>query len=127
MEPRVYRPQFPARVLVAATLIGIFLIAFLILAVWNAGRPIQNALMSGTVVTKEFVPAQEVEQQITLGRDGAISTRKSEGEFILTVEVPQPDGTKKTFHVWLPNRQSYDRIKVGDSFDVGPYLVPSSK
>jgi hypothetical protein len=39
------------------------------------------------------------------------------------VEVPQSDGTKKTYTVELMKKDQYDAIKVGDSFDVGPYLV----
>ncbi len=79
--------------------------------------------MTGTVTHKEFVPAAEGEKQIRLGRDGSIATTRPEGEFLLTVEVPQPDGSRRPFTVWLPNRKSFDAISIGDSFDVGPYLA----
>jgi hypothetical protein len=39
------------------------------------------------------------------------------------VEVLQKDGTQKPYTVWLNDKKRYDAIKVGDNFDVGPYLV----
>ena len=52
-----------------------------------------------------------------------VSARTSEGQYLLSVEVPQKDGSKKTFNVWLNDKLRYDAVKVGDSFDVGPYLI----
>lgn len=77
--------------------------------------------MSGVVVAKEFTP--QPEKQITLDRKGEVTARDKEGEFLLKVEVPQRDGSKKTYDVWIMTKEEYDRIKVGDPFDVGPYLV----
>jgi hypothetical protein len=42
---------------------------------------------------------------------------------VITVEVLQKDGTQKSYTVWLNDKMRYDSIKVGDNFDVGPYLV----
>jgi hypothetical protein len=120
MDSRVVKPQTPLRVIVTAVLIALLVFVFIILAVWQSGRGITEARMRGTVASKEFTPASE--RQITLGRSGELSTRDKEGDFILKVEVPQGDGTTKTFTVWL-NKAQYEAVKVGDSFDVGPYVV----
>ena len=127
MDPknRVVKPKVPARVIVSAVLIALFVGGFVIIAVWQSGRGIVEARMSGIVVAKEFQPLAEPERQITLNRDGAMSATNASGQFILTVEVPQGDGKKKTFTVWLNDKQHYDSTKIGDSFDVGPYVVPS--
>ena len=34
--------------------------------------------------------------------------------------------TMKNYHVWV-DRKRYDALEVGDSFDVGPYLVRNKK
>ncbi|GAB4181717.1 MAG: hypothetical protein Fur0032_22850 [Terrimicrobiaceae bacterium] len=120
-ESRIYRPQLPVRLIVGAVLIGVLIMGFIVFAVVYTGRPIQKALMAGTVVGKEFIPSQR-EEQITIGAGGTVSARTVEGEFILTVEVPGEDGSKEQFKVWMPNRESYDAVKVGDPFNVGPYL-----
>ena len=77
--------------------------------------------MTGRVVAKEFIPAPE--QQVTIGRQGGLSATESSGEYILTVEVTTDDKrTKKPYDVWVDKRR-YEAVKIGDSFDVGPYLV----
>ncbi|MFZ4683120.1 MAG: hypothetical protein ACOYMS_11500 [Terrimicrobiaceae bacterium] len=124
MDPRVVKPQLPARVIVTAAFIGLFVLGFIIFAVWYSGVGISNARMSGIVVGKEFVP--QAEQQITLGGQGGVRTSEKDGDYILTVAVPQSDGTKKEFRVWL-GKALYDSIKEGDNFDVGPYVVPEKK
>lgn len=121
MNPRVVKPQTPARLIVAAVGIGLLVLGFVVFSVWYSGRNITNARMSGIIVEKEFVPAPE--QQIVLGREGSIQAREKEGDYILVVEVPQPDGGKKTFRVFL-GKKRYDSLQVGQSFDVGPYVVP---
>ena len=124
---RVVKTKVPARVIVTATLIGLFSIGFVLLAVWQSGRGLVEARMSGTIVSKEFQPYSQPEKQITLNRSGDVSTQNSDGQFIINVSVPQSDGSKKTFTVWLNDKQRYDAVKVGDSFDVGPYVIPSKK
>jgi hypothetical protein len=124
---RVIKTKVPARVIVSATLIGLFVIGFIIVAVWQSGRGITEARMSGTIVAKEFQPLQTPERQITLNRDGALSATNSTGQFVLTVEVPQGGNTTKTFTVWLNDKAQYDSLKIGDRFDVGPYVVPEKK
>ncbi len=121
MDPRTVKPQIPPRLIVGAVLAGVLLLAFIFFAIWYSGRGIQAAKMTGVVVGKEFVPAAE--RQISLSREGAVRARDKEGDYIVTIEVPQPDGTKKPYTVWL-GKEYYDSIKVGDAFDVGPYLVP---
>jgi hypothetical protein len=121
MNSRVVRTRVPVRVLATAFLLGLFLIGFLVLAVWQSGSAIEKARMTGRVVAKEFVPAPE--QQVTIGRKGGLSASESSGEYILTVEVTTDDQrTKKPYDVWV-DRRRYEAVKIGDSFDVGPYLV----
>jgi hypothetical protein len=120
MDPRVVKPETPLRLIVISVLIGLGVLSFILFAMFQSGRGITDARMRGTVVSKEFTP--QPERQITLGRQGSIAARDREGEFLLKVEVPQSDGTKKTYDVWIMKKDQYDAIKVGDSFDVGPYL-----
>lgn len=121
MDPRVVKPRKPLRVIIGAALIGVALMAFVIFAVWQSGRDIADARMSGTITGKEFIPAAE--RQISLGRDGQLAAQNKEGDFILTVKVPGANGESKVFQVWLPDRKQYDAVEVGDTFDVGPYLI----
>jgi hypothetical protein len=120
MNSRAIRTRPPARVIVAAFLIGLFLVGFLVLAIWQSGTAIERARMAGKVVAKEFVPSPE--QQVTLGRRGGLRAGEFQGEYILTVEVTADNGTKRPYHVWV-DRKRYEAVKIGDSFDVGPYLV----
>ena len=60
---------------------------------------------------------------MTIDRKGALSAGESSGEYILTVEVATDDKrTKKPYDVWV-NKKRYEAVKIGDAFDVGPYLV----
>jgi len=102
---------------------GAFVLAFILFAVWQMGSGITDAKMTGTIVAKEFKPMTAPEQQITIHRQGEVRVDKVEGEYIITVEVLQRDGTKKSYTVWLNDPARYDAVKVGDNFDVGPYLV----
>jgi hypothetical protein len=120
MDSRVIRTSTPPRVIVAAVLIGVFLVGFLVLAIWQSGTTIEKARMTGRVVAKEFVP--QPEHQVTLGRKGGLRAGESQGEYILTVELTAEDGTKKPYHVWV-DKKLYETVKIGNSFDVGPYLV----
>ena len=120
---RVVKTKVPLRVLFSAVLIGVLVVGFILYAVWESGRGLHEARMSGVIVSKEFQPYPEPEREITLNRGGTVSARTSEGQYLLSVEVPQKDGSKKTFNVWLNDKLRYDAVKVGDSFDVGPYLI----
>lgn len=124
MDSRVIKPKTPASLVVAAVLIGLLVLGFILFSTSWSFRGLKEARMTGTIVHKEFLPATDHERQIRLGRDGSISARDIEGQFILTVEVPQGDGTKKPFKVFMPDRKSYEAVSEGDSFDVGPYLIP---
>lgn len=123
MDPRVIKPKLPVKLIVGVIFLGIFIFAFLVFALRSTQGIISDATMRGTVVSKEFIPAGAQEQQITLGNDGSIRASTAEGEFILMVEVPQEDGTKVPYKIWMPDRAQYDAVEVGDFFDVGPRLV----
>ena len=120
---RVFKAQTPISIWVKSILMGVVSFAFIIFAIWQTGKPIVNAKMTGTVVSKEYKPLAQAERQITLNRDGAVRTDKVDGEYIISVEVLLKDGSKKTFTVWLNDQKRYDFTNVGDTFDVGPYLV----
>ena len=122
---RVVKTKIPARVIVSSTLIGLFVVGFIVVAIWQSGRGIADARLRGTIVTKEYRPNPAPERQVTLTRSGALSARDATGEYVITVEVPQRDGSRRTFTVWLNDKQRFDAVSVGDSFDVGPFLVPS--
>lgn len=122
---RTIKTKVPARVIVTSLLIGLFVVGFILFAVWQSGVGLHEARMSGTIVSKEFKPYEQPETQITLNRSGTVSTQNTEGQFILTVDVPQKNGSPKRFTVWLNDKRTYDKLKVGDTFDVGPYVVPS--
>jgi len=120
MDPRYIRTRNPARVIVAAVLIGLFLVGFIFLAIWQSGTAIENARMTGQIVAKEFIPRPE--QQVTIGRKGGLTAEELQGDYILTVEVIEAGGTKKSYNVWV-DKKRYNTLKMGDSFDVGPYLA----
>ncbi|HEU4679513.1 MAG TPA: hypothetical protein VFS35_08340 [Terrimicrobiaceae bacterium] len=120
MKSRVIKTKTPPRVIVAAVLIGLFLAGFLVLAIWQSGAAIERARLTGIVVAKEFVPHPE--HQVTVGRKGGLVAGESSGEYILTVEVTASDGTRKPYYVWV-DKKRYEAAKIGNSFDVGPYLV----
>jgi hypothetical protein len=120
MNPRTIEARNPPRVIVAAALIGLFVGGFVLLATWQSGAEIEKAKMRGRIVAKEFVP--QPEHRITVGRKGGVDAEDFQGEYILTVEVPTKDGERKPYHVWV-DKQRYNALKIGDSFDVGPYLV----
>jgi len=120
---RVIKVQIPISTWVKSILIGVGAFAFIVFAIWQTGKPIVDAKMTGTVVSKEFKPLAQTERQITLNRDGAVRTDNVDGEYIITVEVLLKDGSKKTFTVWLNDQQRFESTNVGDTFDVGPYLV----
>jgi hypothetical protein len=123
---RVIKTKLPMRVVISAILIGVAIVGFLVIAFVQSGRPLVEARMAGQIISKEFQPYPQPEHQITLSRTGAVRAEDSAGQFLIAVEVPQKDGSKKVFNVWLPDQRSYDAVKIGDSFDVGPYLVPSA-
>ena len=120
---RVIKVQIPISTWVKSILIGVGAYAFIVFAIWQTGKPIVDAKMTGTVVSKEFKPLAQAERQITLNRDGAVRTDNVDGEYIITVEVLLKDGSKKTFTVWLNDQKRFESTNVGDTFDVGPYLV----
>ena len=122
MNPRTVKPELPARVVVTAVFFGLLVLGFVIFAVWQSGVDIKDARMTGTIVEKRFEKAPE--NQVTISRNGqGMSSLQKDGEYILTVNVPQKDGSVRPITVWLNDKERYDAVKVGDSFDVGPYMV----
>lgn len=122
-ENRKFKPHTPPAVIIKAVIIAVVVTGFVVAAIYETGRGIREAKLTGVIVNKQFVPAEYNEQQITLSREGDIAVRNVEGDFILEVEVNHPKEGKKLYRVWLPDRARYETLKVGDSFDVGPYLV----
>ena len=120
-DPRVVETKLPMKTILSAVAIGVLLLAFIVYAVWASGVGIMDAKKTGTITKKEFVPAPE--EQIILQRQGGITANHKDGEYILTVDVPLSNGTTKSYNVWMPDKKSYDAVKVGDKYDVGPVLV----
>jgi hypothetical protein len=121
--PPVFKPKTPASLWIKALAGGALVFSFILFAVWQMGSGITDAKMTGTVVAKDFKPMAEPEKQITIHKGGDVRTDKVDGDYVITVEVLQKDGTKKSYTVWLNDKARYDAVKVGDNFDVGPYLV----
>lgn len=122
MDPRVVKPKLPLGTILTAVFFGVLVFGFVISAVWLSGTGISEARMTGTIIEKKFEPLAE--KQVVISRSGSgMSATQKDGEYIITVEVVQKDGTKKPFTVWLNDKARFDAVKVGDSFDVGPYLI----
>jgi hypothetical protein len=121
--PPVFNPKTPASIWIKALAVGVLVFSFILFAVWQMGSGIADAKMTGTVVAKDFKPMAEPEKQITIHKGGDVRSDKVDGDYIITVEVLQKDGTRKPYAVWLNDKARYDAVKVGDNFDVGPYLV----
>ena len=122
---RVVKTKVPVRVVFGAAVIALAVVGFIIVAVWQSGLGITAARMSGTVISKEFRPHEQKEREITLNRTGDLSTKTTDGDYIIHVEVPQNDGKTRIYDVWLPDKSAYESTAVGSSFDIGPYLIPS--
>ncbi|MEO6054448.1 MAG: hypothetical protein ABIP97_10575 [Chthoniobacterales bacterium] len=120
-NPRIFTPKKPAKLIVGVVLIGIILVAFLIAAVFNMSSQIVESRMRGTVTAKNFTPGPE--QQITVGK-GGLNSREVKGQYEITVAVKQKDGSSKDYIVSNLGEKAYDAVKIGDPFDVGPYLQP---
>jgi len=119
-NPRTVSPKQPLGLIVGAVLVAAAVLAVIIYGTYSLSSQNANAWKRGTIVKKEFIAAPE--EQVTIGKQGLNATEKA-GEYILTVEVPQEGKESKQYHVWL-DKARYDAVKVGDSFDVGPYLLP---
>ncbi len=116
----VFKPKTPLG-LILGVVGGCLLLLFgIFYAISSMKQDFSQARMSGIVAQKTFTPQKQ--QEITLGSSG-LQSRNLEGEFTLTVNVPQEDGSLREFRVWVP-KEIYDAVEVGGSFDVGPYLVP---
>ena len=122
MDPRVVKPQLPLRTVLTAAFFGLLVFGFVVAAVWLSISDLQEAKMSGTVIEKRFEPLKE--EQIIISRSGSgVSATRKEGEYIITVEVTKKDGTKEPYTVWLNDKARFDAVNVGDTFDVGPYVI----
>jgi hypothetical protein len=122
-KAKVYNSPAPLSLWIKAVSIAVAALFFILFAVWQSSQTITNAKITGTVISKEFKPLDQVDKQITIHRTGVVRTDSVEGDYIITVAVPQQSGQPKNYTVWLNDKQRYDSTKVGDSFDVGPYLV----
>lgn len=120
---KVFKPQVPVSLWIKAVTLGVVVFAFILFAVWQAGVPIADAKLTGTIISKEFKPVVQVEHQITIHRKGSVRSDVVDGEYLITVSVPQKSGEPKNYLVWLNDKKRFEALKIGDAFDVGPYLV----
>jgi len=122
-NPPIFKPERSPFLLIGAVAVALVVFAMIVYATWSSSAGISNARKTGLIVSKQFTPAPQ--EEITLGK-GGLNARKTSGDYVLTVEVPQLDGTKKAYDVWVGEAR-YNAVSVGQSFDVGPYLLPGSK
>lgn len=100
----------------------LLLLAAIFFAIDSFNRTFAEKRMTGTIVEKNFTPAPS--EQVTLNRRGNLQVQNVKGEFTFTVRVPEGEGSSRDFTVWVPEH-IYNAYNVGDSFDVGPYLIPT--
>lgn len=117
---RTFKAKTPVGLIVGIVIGSIVLLSAIFYAVWYSGVQIADAKKTGTIVAKNVTP--QTEETITLGK-GGLSNHETDGVYTLTVEVKQRDGRIKTYTVWV-NKKLYESLNVGDSYDVGPALVP---
>ena len=120
---KVFKPQVPVSLWIKAVTLGAVVLAFILLAVWQAGVPIAEAKLTGTIVSKEFKPVEQVDHQITIHRKGSVRSDVVDGEYLITVAVLQKTGEAKNYLVWINDKKRFEALKIGDAFDVGPYLI----
>jgi hypothetical protein len=120
-SPLVVKPHTPTWLIAAVAFLAIFLLVGIFFAIFTLHRDITDARMTGTIIAKNF--ESQPQREISLGKNG-LRSEEIAGIFTLTVAVPQRDGTTRDFTVWVPE-SLYNSVSIGDSFDVGPYLVPS--
>ncbi|MEO8205166.1 MAG: hypothetical protein ABI615_03240 [Chthoniobacterales bacterium] len=117
-NPRVVVVKKPVGLIAGAVLLGVLLIAFIAYATFSTSNEVIKARMRGVVTAKNFTP--EPEQQITIGKSG-VHSQNTKGEYTITVRVQEEAGPND-YTVYMDEKR-YNAIKIGDHFDVGPYLV----
>lgn len=122
-DPRKIKAETPWSLIVGSVVVGLLVLGIIFYAVFSTGTRITDARMRGTVLRKEFV--EQKEDQVAFGR-GGVAALSVDGQYLIFVEVTFRDGTTKEFEVDLRDQGRYDRINVGDEFDVGPYLHPDT-
>lgn len=84
---------------------------------------ITDAKLTGTIIEKNFTPNPR--QEVMLDRHGGMQVRHREGDYSILVRVKHRDGTLKDYKVTNLQPEVFEKLEVGQRFDVGPYLVPS--
>ncbi|MFV0416931.1 MAG: hypothetical protein ACK5NG_11265 [Chthoniobacterales bacterium] len=111
--------------LIVALVIGVcLLLAAIFYGTWKLSSDTYDARKMGVITSKEFVPLKE--KLLSVGDKGLVRESK-DGEYILHVDVRGSDGSIKSYDVYLKDKERYDSLSVGDSFEVGPYLVKGVK
>lgn len=113
------KTRTPVRLIVGLTLFGVLLLGSIIGLTLYFLISFDEARLRGVVVDKQFIA--EPERRIILGERGLI-TRDRSGDHIITVEVRREGEEPQRFNVWL-DEESFNLISIGDTFDVGPFLV----
>jgi len=120
---RVIKSETPVSLIVALVFGALLFLAAIFFALTYMGQNFSAARMTGEITNKEFI--EQPSEEITLGQRGEMRRRDLAGQFILTVRVPGNGGEEdRDFTVWVPE-EIYNRVEIGDAFDVGPYLVPT--
>jgi len=128
---KIYRYKTPTKDIVKAVLMSVLGVAIVIGGIVLLNDRMANARKRGVIVEKRFEPFEHREQRIEIGKEGFRQTI-SDGKYIIMVEVPPPWpqrwfglGESRLIHVSFPDDQAerFEQLKLGDKFDVGPYLV----
>lgn len=119
---RTIKSKPPVGLILALAVGAVLLLAGIFFAISYMGQNFRDARMTGEITNKEFI--SQPSEEITLGQRGELRRRDVAGQFILTVRVPGNGEEARDFTVWVPE-EIYNQVEIGDSFDVGPYLVPT--
>ncbi len=117
---RTIKTHTPVGLVAGVVIACALLLAGIYFALNHLQKEFNNSRLTGIITAKEF--ESERREEITIGEVG-LHTRNLTGDHVLTVRVPRPNEEPKEYKVWVPE-SIYHTLEVGDSFDVGPYLVP---
>ncbi|MFV0337507.1 MAG: hypothetical protein ACK5LK_04600 [Chthoniobacterales bacterium] len=119
-DPRTVKVKTPLALILVLIIGGCLLLAGIFYGTWKLGAGSYDARKVGIIKSKEFIPLKE--ELVSVGDNGLVHETK-DGEYILHVDVRGSDGSMKSYDVYLKDKERFDSLSVGDSFEVGPYLV----
>jgi hypothetical protein len=122
VNPRTVNSRPPIFSIIAIVLGCILLLGAIVFATTYWNRTFVDARMTGVIIEKSHT--DEPRAEVTFGTEGVRATSAS-GVFTFTVRVRDREGETNDYTVWVPEVM-FHQFEVGDTFDVGPYLVPGA-